>query len=302
MGSNANYVLVGLFVLLFTAGLLGFAYWLARHGGQEEYDYYQVFMKESVAGLSTDASVKYRGVEVGTVSEMGLDPDNPEQVRLVLKIKRGTPVKADTTATLKFYGITGLAYIELQGSRPDAPRLQAEPGKMPVIPSAPSTFTRLDVALSELAEKSGNALDRIGRLLSDDNLNNVSSLLKDTRDMVHGVRQVTQGIDQQLDDLHHLINQGIQMEQDVSDSFDQVTRASIDVESLARSLQGTYVALGQRTTELVDQGSEMAQSLYQEMGDLLQELRAAVEELRNSPGDLFFSRSEPRPGPGEQAP
>ncbi|HHH14026.1 MAG TPA: MCE family protein, partial [Thiolapillus brandeum] len=124
MGSNANYAIVGLFVLLFTAGVLGFAYWLAKHGGQQEYDYYQVFMTESVAGLSTDASVKYRGVEVGTVSEMDLNPDNPEEVRLVLKIRRGTPVKTDTRATLKFYGITGLAFIELQGTSRDAPRLE----------------------------------------------------------------------------------------------------------------------------------------------------------------------------------
>jgi phospholipid/cholesterol/gamma-HCH transport system substrate-binding protein len=302
MGSNANYVLVGLFVLLFTAGLLGFAYWLAMHGGQQEYDYYQVLMKESVAGLSTDASVKYRGVEVGTVSEIGLNPGNPEEVRLVLKIRRGTPIKQDTTATLKFYGITGLAYIELKGSKADAPLLKPKPGELPVIPSTPSTFTRLDVALSDLAEKSGNVLERIGRLLSDDNLRNVASLLKDTRDMVHGVRRLAEGIDRQMDRLHKLIDKGIEMEENVSDSFDEVTHASRDVADLARSLQATYVALGQEATHLVAHSSSMMQSLYDDMDALLLQLQSAVEALRDSPGDLLFSRSRPRPGPGEARP
>jgi phospholipid/cholesterol/gamma-HCH transport system substrate-binding protein len=190
MGSNVNYTLVGLFVLLFTAGILGFAYWLARHGGEQEYDYYQVFMTESVAGLSTDAAVKYHGVDVGTVAEMGLNPDNPEQVRLLLKIRRGTPVKTDTTATLSFYGVTGLAFVELKGTTRDAPLLKAQEGSIPVIKSAPSAITRLDDALSTLAVKSTRALDRIDRLLSDENLENVATLIKDSRDMVHGLRNV----------------------------------------------------------------------------------------------------------------
>jgi len=300
MGSNANYAIVGLFVLLFTAGVLGFAYWLAKHGGQQEYDYYQVFMTESVAGLSTDASVKYRGVEVGTVSEMDLNPDNPEQVRLVLKIRRGTPVKTDTRATLKFYGITGLAFIELQGTSRDAPRLEPGDGEMPVIPTTPSTFTRLDDALSELAVKSTRALDRIDRLLSDDNLKAVATLLKDTRDMVHGVRRVAEGLNRQMEDLRTLIHKGIEMEENASNAFKEVTGASLDVARLSEALQETYVALGEEAKRLVAHGSEMTQALFEDLELLLDELRVTVETLRNSPGDLIFTRSTPRPGPGEE--
>jgi len=300
MGSNANYAIVGLFVLLFTAGVLGFAYWLAKHGGQQEYDYYQVFMTESVAGLSTDASVKYRGVEVGTVSEMDLNPDNPEQVRLVLKIKRGTPVKTDTRATLKFYGITGLAFIELQGTSRDAPRLEPGDGEMPVIPTTPSTFTRLDDALSELAVKSTRALDRIDRLLSDDNLKAVATLLKDTRDMVHGVHEVAKGLNRQMEDLRTLIHKGIEMEENVSDAFEDVTEASLDVARLSEALRETYVALGEEAKRLVAQGSEVTQALFEDLDLLLEELRVTVETLRDSPADLIFTRSTPRPGPGEE--
>ncbi len=113
MESKINYVIVGLFVVLLTAGLLGFAYWLASEGGREDYVDYHVYMQESVAGLSADAAVKYRGVDVGTVKRMLLNPDNPEQVLLVLHIKQDTPVTTDTRATIRFYGVTGLGYIEL---------------------------------------------------------------------------------------------------------------------------------------------------------------------------------------------
>ncbi|HID45743.1 MAG TPA: MCE family protein, partial [Chromatiaceae bacterium] len=88
MESKVNYTIVGLFVVLLTSGLLGFAYWLAKHGSQEDYVTYRVYMSESVAGLTTDAAVKYRGVDVGTVTRMELAPDNPEHVMLTLHIRQ----------------------------------------------------------------------------------------------------------------------------------------------------------------------------------------------------------------------
>ena len=302
MGNESRYTLVGLFVLLFGAGALGFAWWLANHGGQQEYDHYQVLMNESVAGLSTDAAVKYRGVDVGTVTKIELNPDNPEQVRLVLRIERGTPIKTDTKATLSFYGITGLAFIELKGSSRDAPRLQAKAGEMPTIPSAPSAITRLDDALSELAVKSSRALDRIDRLLSDENLANVGTLIRDARDMVHGLRDLGDGLSRQLADLGELVDKGIAMEQQVASAFVDVTRASLDVERLSKALRKTYVALGRQADRLLDQGNDLLHDLYGDLESLLGQLQLTVERLGDHPADLLFSRSTPQPGPGEARP
>jgi phospholipid/cholesterol/gamma-HCH transport system substrate-binding protein len=71
MESKINYTLVGGFVVLLLAGLIGFAYWLGKYGGQQEYSYYHVYMSESVAGLSNDSSVKYRGVMLEQWSILG---------------------------------------------------------------------------------------------------------------------------------------------------------------------------------------------------------------------------------------
>ncbi len=302
MGSNANYTLVGAFVLLFGAGLLGFAYWLTQHGGEEKYDTYQVFMDESVSGLTTNASVKYRGVEVGHVTKIELDPNNPERVRLLLQVRHGTPIKEDTHATLSFHGITGLAYIELMGSKGNARLLKPSVnGEPPTIPSSPSTFTRLDVGLSALVDKSTDALDRVNRLLSDENLANFSGLLKDTRAMMHGVRRVAEGLDRQMDNLRQMVNNAISMEEKVSQAFDDVQDASKEVEQLSREIRGTYIPLGEEARQILSHGSEIAQSLSDDFGLVLEELRMTLEKLQSNPGDLLFSRSKPRPGPGEEA-
>ncbi|OQX49612.1 MAG: hypothetical protein B5M46_04730 [Epsilonproteobacteria bacterium 4484_20] len=49
MYSRVNYMIVGIFVLLFGAGLVGFTFWLAKYNIKNEYILYKLYMKESVS-------------------------------------------------------------------------------------------------------------------------------------------------------------------------------------------------------------------------------------------------------------
>ena len=82
MEPKVNYLLVGLFVVVLGATSLLVVLWLSKGDYRGVYDRYYTYMRESVSGLSIDSSVRYRGVEVGRVKEIILDPDNPEEVRL----------------------------------------------------------------------------------------------------------------------------------------------------------------------------------------------------------------------------
>ena len=125
METKVNYMLVGGFVLVLGAALIAGLLWLASGGGfQKKYDLYLALVEESVAGLNLNAPVKYRGVDVGKVRDIRLDPHKPEQVRLLFAIERGTPIKQDTQAMLKTQGLTGIAYVELDGGSLASPPLR----------------------------------------------------------------------------------------------------------------------------------------------------------------------------------
>ena len=97
-----NFTLVGAFVIVLGAALIGGVLWLAAGGAfQKRHDLYLAIMEESVAGLNLNAPVKYNGVDVGKVRDITLDPANHERVRLTFAIERGTPIKEDTVAVLK---------------------------------------------------------------------------------------------------------------------------------------------------------------------------------------------------------
>lgn len=151
MESKISYTLVGAFVLILTVALIVFITWLSTGFTTKQYNTYLVIMNESVAGITTNSSVKYNGVDVGSVNNIVLSPKNPEQVRLYLQIEKHTPITQGTRATLNSQGLTGITYISLQGSDSDTTPLTILPGeKYPIIKASPSLFVRLDTALSQL--------------------------------------------------------------------------------------------------------------------------------------------------------
>ena len=293
MESKVNYTIVGLFVVILTFAAFSFAYWLTKSYGEQVYDTYYVHLTESVAGLNVDASVKYRGVDVGTITNIGINPENPEEVRLVLKVNRDTHIKTDTTAAISFYGITGLAFIELKGLDKDAPRLTIAGDSIPVIPARPSTIKRVDQSLSQLAEKTAKTLENINRLFGDKNLKNVEDLLIETRGLVTDLRS-------QLDDIQKLTHKGLVMESKIIAAADKVSEASSSVKLMADNLDKNTADISQEMSTGMRNSFSSLKQLLSDLDVLTISLQSTINDIKKSPGDLLFKRTQALPGPGEE--
>lgn len=77
----------------------------------------------SVAGLDVGDEVKYGGLTVGTITKMALDSADPTRILVTFRVKRSTPVRADTKATISQVGFLGEPYLNLRPGRPTAPAL-----------------------------------------------------------------------------------------------------------------------------------------------------------------------------------
>jgi phospholipid/cholesterol/gamma-HCH transport system substrate-binding protein len=293
MESKINYTIVGFFVVALTSAVLIFAYWLTKSYGEQAYDTYYVHLSESVAGLNTDAAVKYRGVDVGTVVSIALNPKNPELVELILNINQDTPIKTDTTASISFYGITGLAYIELKGLDKDAPLIEKVEGEIPVIPSRPSTIKRIDLSLSKLAEKSEQSLDNINRLLNEKNRNNFEALLLESR-------QLANGLHRQLNGVQALLDNGVMMEKQITEAARQVSDTSSSIRRLANNLDKNTASLSEEMTRGMRESFNSLNQLLSDLDMLTESLQTTIQNIQTSPGDLLFKRTQAKPGPGEE--
>lgn len=211
MESRVNYGLVGLFVLCLGAAAIFIPLWLSSGLNRAKYTTYLVFMNEAVDGLSPNAPVKYNGVDVGHVTSVQLNLKNTQQVEIFLDIKQGTPITTHTTATLRSQGVTGVAYVGLNGGVLNgAQPLTILPGnKYPVITSTPSTMVRIDTAVTQLlsnmttlSKQLSNTLSPENQLLLKQTLRNFNQIgsqrLPETLTQLQGVLSNLQGITQEV--------------------------------------------------------------------------------------------------------
>jgi phospholipid/cholesterol/gamma-HCH transport system substrate-binding protein len=204
METRANYVVVGVFVLLIIAGAFASVLWLAGEQlAQRAPAYYDIYFSGSVVGLDKGAKVRLNGIPIGEVSEIRLDPDNPEQVRVTVSVDSTSPIKQDSVAALETESfLTGVAYVEISGGSRDAPLLErTESNRYAVIPSKPSTLQTTFQSAPELLKKLGTVADRVSDVLNDQNRARVADTLKNTDELMASLNKDSQKIDKLLDDV-----------------------------------------------------------------------------------------------------
>jgi phospholipid/cholesterol/gamma-HCH transport system substrate-binding protein len=134
METRANYVLIGAFTLAVVAAAFGFVYWFSNLGDHGVRDTYRVAFDGTVSGLRTGSSVLFNGIRTGEVTALKLNPSNPRQVVATIAVEPKTPIRTDTSISLEFQGLTGIASISLKGGNVAAPALPiAEDGGPPLL-------------------------------------------------------------------------------------------------------------------------------------------------------------------------
>ena len=95
MEPRANYVATGAFVLLVLAGIVAAALWLSGAQLRIPYAVFETHVSGSVNGLDAGAPVRLNGINVGRVSDIHQDPENPKDVILLLQIREDAIIRAE---------------------------------------------------------------------------------------------------------------------------------------------------------------------------------------------------------------
>jgi phospholipid/cholesterol/gamma-HCH transport system substrate-binding protein len=275
MEFRVNYTLVGLFVIVLGVAFVSIALWMTS-ASRKQYDTYLVYMNEEVSGLTLEAPVKFNGVDVGHVSNISLNPSNPQQVRLVLKIVRGTPISQSTTAKLMSQGITGLTYIGLKAQTAKAPLLTTTPGSpYPVIPSAPSLLLELDAAIRDAANNLRKISATFQKTFNKANQEALSRSLQN-------IAKFTDALAKNSSEMSATLKDSRQFLQSATLTSQQLNRMSKDLE-----------------TNFSQQALPSAMQIMQQLSQILDNVQQLSNELHNDPSMLLRGKTHPPLGPGE---
>ncbi|MEM9178240.1 MAG: MlaD family protein [Pseudomonadota bacterium] len=259
METRANYALIGAFVLMAAAAVIGFALWLGSSQFNRDFSQYDVIFPGPVS-LEEGASVRYIGIKVGEVESVRIDRRDASMVRARLRVDRSTPVKVDSTAIIDFAGITGVTFVQINaGSDSAGPLLPAPYETVPVIQAGETPLAALFNGGAEIVGQAGMTIDQLGQLLTDENITAMSQTLANVRDITSAIS---------AEDAV-LLAQAIETLASLEQAGDNLTKASTDITSVADSVD-------------------------QELASLNVELKALVEELNGATGDASEMLTESR--------
>ena len=315
METRASYVAVGSFVLAVVFGLVVFATWLGKISIDSQSDTYRIYFSGAVTGLQVGSPVRYRGIPVGTVTDIRIDPDNVERVQVTVDVTPGTPIVVSNVATLAIQGITGASFVQIVGGMQGDPLLEPEPGEdLPVIASQPSSLAELLENFPRLLESATRLADAATTFLSDENLESVTSILANVDALTQTLSDRSDEISSAVERLESLaVNvDGIVSEARVdlarlSDRVDttlqtvdtELTLTSVEIRALAQSATATSDQITAFVREnrpgireFTNGGINEFTLMVQELRTLANNLSRVAVRIENDPAQFLFGSSE----------
>ena len=265
MEKNANYAMVGLSAIILFVGLVVFIVWLARWQFHQQNDIYDIVFQGPVRGLNQGGEVHFNGIKVGEVTKIALDRTNPSRVIARVQVNSEVPIRVDSRATLEPLSITGVSLVQISAGTPTKPLLKVVEqercerrglrGCIPVILSQRSALSDLLEGGGTVLNRTVEALDRVNRVLSDQNIKTFSATLSDAQAVTAELRErkaiiadaqkaiqdidtAVQNVNGLTGDARQIVNgDGKRAVRDIADAAEQAKAAAADLRGMVAKLQ-----------------------------------------------------------------
>jgi phospholipid/cholesterol/gamma-HCH transport system substrate-binding protein len=172
--SKAEKARLGAFVLGTVTLLVGSVFFLVGKKIFTKKVAYFTRMTESVSGLELGSTVKQNGRDIGAINAITTDSADVTRTIVRFEVAKGSAIKADMTATMGSYGITGLKYLEITGGTYSA--ADVPPGGE--VRSELSTLGKIVIRADSIAYKVDRLLGNVLAITESQNREHLDKLIK----------------------------------------------------------------------------------------------------------------------------
>jgi len=287
---NRAYALAaGLFTVVLAAALVAAGLWFRRD--DIRFAQYVVTTASSVAGLKVEAPVRYRGVDVGRVESIRIEPGVSGRISIRIGVQEDAPITRSTYAQLGYQGVTGLAYVALNDEGASKELLKSEGGEPPRIDMRPSIFdSSLDVvaAVKQLSGRMNELLNEENRKLLTRMLGGIEQASRQTAALAERLQPGAQEFPSLMADARGALA-------DLSRLSRKLEERSTALDRMAASLEEVGVAARSFNDETLPRLNALVEQLNRDTRSLDRVLNA----LGENPQSFVFGAQRAKPGPGE---
>jgi ABC-type transport system involved in resistance to organic solvents, periplasmic component len=317
METRANYAIVGFFTVLVILAAFGFVYWMASVGGAGATAPLVVRIPGSANGLSIGSTVRFNGIAIGTVRGLAIDRAAPNFVIAQTEVRADAPIYSDTRAALEIQGLTGAAYIELQGGTPTAQNIlqkALEENATALIEADPSGVTNLLATADEILTRANRVIGQIEGFVNDSrepltetfrNTEKFTAALRDNADGIDEFLKSVSGLSDTLQSVSGKLESTLASAEELLKSVDpakidnivsnidkvtsEVAAASGDITETLTSLRdaaATFESFGENAGKTLDRVDRIVAELDpQKVGAIVDDIQAASGDARKALAD-----------------
>src|SRR5574343_820873 len=240
MENKSHAFIAGMFVLLLGIAALGAVFWLG--GIRDALNDYVVVTKQNIGGLNPQAQVRYRGIRVGKVSDIRLDPEDYANILVTISVNSSVPLTRGTVAKLNYQGVTGLAHILLLATGKDLEPLEPNDLSPPRIAMIPSLIDELGETGMATLTLAGQLMVNANALLDEKNRAPLTAILANLEAASGNMKPALEKLNATLTQVNKLLD---------DKNLKQLSQAAGEVGPL---LSDTRVLIGkmQATTDKLD--------------------------------------------------
>ncbi|MDF1793087.1 MAG: MlaD family protein [Thalassobaculaceae bacterium] len=283
METRASYVTVGAFAILLLAGGLFLAIWFGGVRLDQETRPFRIEFQGSVNGLSTGSPVRYRGVPVGTVSSIRIDPENVELIRVDIEVDAEVPIKRDMYAVLEAQGLTGIGFIQIEGGTDAAAALEpTDDYPVPRIPARSSLLSKVFETAPEIADRLVVLMARVEAFLSEENEEAFHAILTNFAEVSMTVANRSGAIDRMISG--------------ASAGVEDLRLSAAEIRPLVETLNRELVTLTEEAAATLATVRGTAVGLDSEVTALARSLGKTSDRIAATAGQLEGMVADARPG------
>ena len=311
MENRSHALMTGFFTiaLLIAAVLAGL--WFNRD--RTERVPYVIATTQSIPGLNPQASVRYRGLDVGRVDDINFNPAVAGQIVIRISVDPETPMTKTTFATLGYQGVTGIAFIQLDDEKTGSPLLKSDKQHLAAIPLRPGLLDQLEKRGLVILDKADQITTKLNDLMSDGN----QKIIIGAFDKIGKTADAYADIPKQLEPTLKRMPELTAKAEKSMDSFNELstsaTKMTKNIDQLASSLQGPNGPITKLTATIDKVGGNLQDvtsdltletlphvvSMTDEAKTSLRAVKRTANALSDRPQGLIFGNSPATPGPGE---
>ena len=299
MENKSHALIAGIFALLLGATALLALVWL--RGSEDNLREYVVVTKQNIGGLNPQAQVRYRGIRVGKVTDIRLDPEDTSNILITISVTDDIPLTRGTVAKLGYQGVTGIAHVLLIDTGKNREPLVADHGKLPHIAMIPSLLEEIGDSGSATLRQVQEVMASANALLNEENRRRFSATLANLESASGSMKPAVDNLNATLTQVRKLLDD--RNVQNLSKASAEIGPLLADTRLLIGKMQLATdkldVAIGDAsaggTSALMPRLNELATDI----STTSRQLSRVLKLLEDSPQGLVFGVPAALPGPGE---